>query len=169
MDTERLAMDDKVRFPRFVETPVFDPDEFSTAFNFAMNAVLKDGIVENPTNLRFRLLNEDKSVDEMAINDTPVSRIIIAMKERYSEHDKAKYVGAASRILALIRLVEDGKLSQWVKESGDDTIEIHTALVHAAALVRLTKNGTFPPGEFVNKVKQLLKTGLFDKDFDKTI
>jgi hypothetical protein len=125
-----------------------------------MNAVSKTAIITSPEKMRLDLLHNDGSIQEISFNDTPVNRIIFAMKERYGEIDTAKYVGAISRILALLDMLTDRRLAEWIEKDKDDSksVKIHSALIEAAAVTRLKRNGNFSRREFLRNVRELVNT-----------
>lgn len=144
------------RFPEFDHLPPIDPDEFATAFNWAMNAASGRAIIADPSDLRLGFRGIDGGIHEIRFTDTVLARITIAMKERYGDNTE-KYVSASGRIFALLRLLQSGELSDWIRPDPSDpgNYEIHPSLVEAASNVRLTRNCTFPRDEFLRTVEQL--------------
>jgi len=145
------------RIPRYDEIVAFDPDEFVTAFTWAMNAVSGNAQIGDPAKLRLNLVEEDGSSMQLRFADTYLARITIAMKERYGKVNKTKYYSAGFRIFALIELLKSGKLASWVRPvpGETDAEEIADSVIEAAAVVRLNKQLKFPIREFIRKVKEI--------------
>ena len=63
------------------------------------------------------------------------------------------------RYQALMVLVEDGQVEQWVI-AGDEThpARLHPALLLAAAEVRMTRNARFPSKRFAARVEEIIRT-----------
>ena len=119
--------------PSYDEMLAFDPDEFATAFQWAMNAVSGTALIRDPARLRISLPDEDGSRLEYRMADQPETRIMMAMLERYGETDDLKYHSAVARIFALLRFVSQGGLEPWVSKApgaaGD--VYIHACVIAA--------------------------------------
>jgi len=163
MTKKRNNQEEIKRLPRFHETAPFDPDEFVTAFNWAMNAGAKQAIVTDPTKLGLNITEDDGTTRTLRFTDTSTARVLMAFRERYGDNPD-KYIGAAGRFFALLKLVRDNALSDWIESdpSVTDFVMLHPAVVEAAAVVRLNKNGSFPRREFLNKIKHLANTSSKD-------
>jgi hypothetical protein len=145
------------RIPKYNEMPAFDPDEFVTAFIWAMNAGSGRALIGDSTRLRVNLVDDDGSRVEYRVADTFMARMTIALSERYAEVDKRKYYSAAVRIFALMDLIRSGKLASWIRNTpGDaDSDEISDSVIEAAAVMKLNKELQFPIREFIRKVKEI--------------
>lgn len=145
------------RLPRHDEMLEFDPDEFATAFGWAMNAVAGEAHIQDPTEIRLTFIDEDDEELQYHFADTPLARILIAMRERYLHVNKLKYYSASNRILALLDLLRTGRLGRWTRPEagGGDATEIHDSVIAAAAVVRLNRRLHFPVREFLRKVREI--------------
>ena len=139
---------------RFVS---FDRDEFATAFTWAMNAVSGAAQITDPTTIDFDFDDKDGTPVQLRFNDTSVTRLGIAMRERYSAADPKKAQSAIFRIWALFDLLRAGRLVRWVRPArdGSDATEIPDVLIYAAAVVPLNREYQFPWYAFLREVRRL--------------
>lgn len=143
--------------PKYNEIVPFDPDEFVTAFNWAMNAASGEAHLDEPASARISVIDEDGSQTEFELADTPIVRITLAMKERYSAVNPKKYYSAAFRILALLEVLDSGKLAAWTRTvpGEPEHEEIADSVIEAAAVVRLNRKMGFPVRELIRKAKEI--------------
>jgi hypothetical protein len=141
--------------PSYDELVPFDPDEFATALQWAMNAVTGKASIQDPASLRITLPDEDGEPLDYRIEDRPETRIIVAMLERYGRDDPAKYHSAIARVLALLELVDEGGLEPWIHQTPDGGEVIAASVVAAAAVVPLNEWLRFPVRPFMLKVRQI--------------
>ena len=141
--------------PAYDEILTFSADEFATAFAWAMNAVSGAAQLPSAANRGLKIFDEDGEY-EYRFEDTPTTRVIMAMGERYGAGNR-KYHSAIARITALLQLVGGGGLEPWVRPSPDDPdhTEIHDAVVAAAAVASLDEHLEFPVLEFMQTVRQI--------------
>ena len=139
---------------RFVS---FDRDEFATAFTWAMNAVSGAAQIENPAAYGFNLDEADGTYTRWHFADTPQTRMIFALRERYGAADPKKAQSAIFRIWALFDLLRAGRLDRWVRPArdGSDATEIPDVLIYAAAVVPLNTEYQFPWYAFLREVRRL--------------
>lgn len=142
--------------PPFEEMPPIDPDVFIVAVNFAMNAASGNAITDDPTKAGINLVEENGSVSELRFTDIPMNRAMLALKERFAG-DSAMFSSAATRMFALGKVLEDPRLSKWIKH-GDDSDEVHEAVIETAATIRLDANGEFPLDKFILQVEELTES-----------
>ena len=142
--------------PTFEEMPPIDPDVFIVAINFAMNAASGNAITDDPTKMGVNLLDEDGSVSKIRFADIPMNRAMLALKERFAG-DSDMFASAATRMFALGNIFEDPRFYKWIKH-GNDSDEVHEAVIEADATVMLDAEGEFPPDEFLLKVEELTET-----------
>jgi hypothetical protein len=135
----------------------FDRDEFATAFAWAMNAASGAAQITDPTTIGFDLDDEDGEPMQVRFKDTSLTRVGIAMRERYSATDPDRAMSAMFRIWALMDLVRSGKLAEWVRPAADgsDATEIASAVIYAAAVVPLHKEYQFPLYAFLGEVRKI--------------
>ena len=141
--------------PAYNEVLTFSADEFATAFAWAMNAVSGAAQLPSPATKGVKIFDEDGEL-EYRFEDTPTTRVIMAMGERYGA-DNRKCLSAIARVTALLQLVGGGGLEPWVRPSPDDPdhTEIHEAVVAAAAVAPLDEHLEFPVLEFMEMVRQI--------------
>ena len=111
--------------PAYDEIVAFDPDEFATAFQWAMNAVSGAALIQDASTLRITLPDEDGARMDYRVADQPETRILIAMLERYGKADDVKCHSAVVRIFALLDFVSQGGLEPWVSQAPGRTNEVH--------------------------------------------
>jgi hypothetical protein len=134
----------------------FDRHEFATAFTWAMNAISGAAQIADPTTVGFDFEAQDGRPMQVRFNDTSVTRLGIAMRERYGA-DPEKAQSAMFRIWALMDLIRSGRLAAWLRPASDGTDgqEIALAVVYAAALVPLNKEYQFPVWAFLQRVREI--------------
>jgi hypothetical protein len=84
---------------------------------------------------------EKGKVEQIGFTDIPMNRGMIALKERYGD-DTDKFFSITMRIFAMIHIMHDPKMNKYMRESGEYT-EFHPAVLDAAAVVMLDKDGNF--------------------------
>ena len=153
--------DDVERIPRHDEVLEFDPDEFATAFTWAMKAVSGEAHIQNPAEYTTGFTDEAGEQVQYRFADTPMTRIMFALSERYRDVDRMKFLSAVFRILALLDLVSAGGLEPWVRPAADGTdhTEIQNSVIAAAAMVHLNRKLQFPVREFMRKVREIEAAG----------
>lgn len=139
--------------PRPHEALAFDPKEFAYVFDLAMHASMRKVDVNKPSKQGFSIVEEDGSIHEYRLGDTPMNRAILAVRDHFSGEQKKSY-SAMLRIFALTDLMNSNALSQWTRET-EEGREIHNAVLDAAATVNLTKKGKFPRDKFLKEVARI--------------
>jgi hypothetical protein len=145
--------------PSYDELVPFDPDEFATAFQWAMNAVSGKAYIQDPASLKITLPDEDGEPLNYRVVDRMETRIIMAMLERYGRDDPAKYHSAIARIFALLQLVNEGGLEPWIRQAPGGDEVIAGSVLAAAAVVPLNELLQFPVLAFMRKVRQIDEGG----------
>jgi hypothetical protein len=135
----------------------FDRHEFATAFTWAMNAASGAAQITDPTTLGIEFEEEDGKPVQLRFRDTSLTRVGIAMRERYSATDPDRAMSAMLRIWALMDLLKSGRLDEWIRLARDVSgeREIAPAVVYAAAVVPLNKEYQFPWYAFLREVRRL--------------
>ena len=68
------------------------------------------------------------------------------------------------RFWSLYDLVHRGQVDEWVTRNEDGSAQsLHSALLLAAAEVKLTKKGKLPANRFRERVEELANSGIFDQ------
>ena len=135
----------------------FDWDKFATAFTWAMNAISGAAQITDPTTIGFDFDDEDGEPVQVRFNDTSVTRLGVAMRERYGATDPDKSLSAMLRIWALMDLLKSGRLDEWIRlaRDGSGEREVAPAVVSAAAVVPLNREYQFPCYAFLREVRRL--------------
>lgn len=144
-------------FPDHRQLVSFDRDEFATAFNWAMNAASGKAEIADPSTFGLDFDEADGTPMQVRFTNTPVTRLLFAVRERYVANDPEKCLSAIFRVWALMDLLHSGRLDPWVRTlaDGSEAMEIATAVIYAAAVVPLNKEYQFPWYAFLSKVRQI--------------
>ena len=150
-------------FPSYDKIQQIDPDEFITTFIWAMNAARGEAHLDSPTKQKLNIREDGGNISQIVFTDHPTNRVIFAIKERY-RGDTDKFFSVATRIFAIGNILRDPSMSKWVKSTGEN-VELHTAVVAAAATVPINSEGEFNLDEFKSKVEELATTKYKDEEF----
>jgi hypothetical protein len=149
-------------FPKFEDAQPFDPAEFNTALDWYENAALKKAQVDNPEKFGAIFDFGNGKVEEIRFTDIPMNRGMIALKERYGD-DQDKFFSIVLRIQSLFKIYQDGVVEKYIRRKGE-IVEIHPAVVDAAASVKLNDQGWFPVDKFLETVDELIHTKYKDDE-----
>ena len=88
----------------------------------------------------------DEGTDEVQelwrLNDTPMNRVNLTLRECFP--DRLEYMCAATRLWALLDLLDDPRLDPWILvKKPDGGCEFHDGLVDVAASAPLNAQGEF--------------------------
>jgi hypothetical protein len=135
----------------------FDRHEFATAFAWAMNAISGAAQITDPTTVGFDFDDERGAPMQLRFNDTSLTRLGIAMRERYGGTDPDRAMSAMFRIWALMDLLKSGRLDEWIRlaQDGSGEREVAAPVVYAAAVVPLNKEYQFPLYAFLRELRRL--------------
>lgn len=136
--------------------PPIDPKEFHSAYMLYVNAAARRVLIQNPAK-REPILHEeeDNTIGVYHLTDNPVSRGLTALSNRYQE-DHQQYHAISHRIYALTNLIGTKTLKGWCKRIAGG-YDVHDAVIDAAAVVMMTKDGEFPPDTFLREVAKIAK------------
>ncbi len=98
----------------------------------------------------------------------PYVKAAVALRDHFG-NDKRRFENAMSRFVALMHLFTHNRLEHWVRASAKNATaqDIHPAVIHAAAQMKLNKSGKFPERKFLSLVAELASEqyqGLADWD-----
>ena len=141
-------------FPKFEDAQPFDPAEFNTALSWYENAALKKAKVDNPQDYGATFDFGNGKIERIAFTDIPLNRGMIALKERYGD-DQDKFFSIVLRIQSLFKLYQDKNVEKYLRRNGE-IVEIHPAVIDAAATVKLNDQGWFPVDKFIETVDELI-------------
>jgi len=129
-----------------------DEDSFMRYYQVGMKAASMEGPAPSAKDRLMQTLdNAPGSVLDVVFGDNPLSRMVIAIKNRMSEEQRMdRFLAVSTRILALIRLIGSGSLKQWAISMPRDCGHLYypDAVVFAAAVSPLNDDFTFPMKEF---------------------
>jgi hypothetical protein len=85
------------------------------------------------------------------------SEILLQVGEELFPNDETKVMSFVSRFFALLEVLDSTEFDPWLGEGAGGKVYVHPALLSAAAMTRLNKNGRFPQRilrEAVHKLEQ---------------
>ncbi len=121
---------------------IFAPDEFGLLVETAIHAGQhREPLIAN--------------TDSAAVNG-PYVKAAVALRDHFGD-DKRRFESAMARFVALMHLFSHNRLEQWVRTSANNATaqDIHPAVIHAAAQMKLNKSGKFPERKFLSLVAAL--------------
>lgn len=121
----------------------FSPSEFGQVVNLAIRA------------------GQDSGAGVAGAAEDPYTRAARALRARYAD-DPARCDAAIARFSALMHLFTRDRLGPWVRTSAGhaDARDIHPAVVHVAARMRLKRNGRFPERRFIEALEEFARSEL---------
>ena len=152
------------QLPDSHELEPMDREQFSFAFNIAVQAGHYKMPIKNPEQYGFYLEDEEAGgVSKITLKDSPINRAGIAAIDHF-EGDGEMFHNFMMRFWALIDLLNKKSAKKWINEDPDDTEAtlIHPALIYAASEFELTKNGAFKVRDFLERVKEIAETEFVD-------
>jgi len=123
------------------ELQSFAPEEFGALVEIAIRA----GQVRAP------------SVTNTApASEGPYAKAALALREQFRDQPE-RFESAMSRFVALMHLFTRDRLRRWVRTNAGDrnAQDIHPAVVHVAAQMKLNRNGKFPERKFLSAVADI--------------
>jgi hypothetical protein len=142
----------------FKSTPTVPTDEFRFAFSVALAAASLATPVENPQNFGINLLEEDGSVTRIAFTDRPANRAMLAIK-KHCAGDSEKFKAICIRYMATKSLPFR---DPWLITTEDGMVQLHDAIIDAAADFPVNGRGLFNAQAFYQRVAQLAATGKYE-------
>jgi hypothetical protein len=144
----------------FKSTPAVPADEFRFAFRVALAAASLATPVENPQNFGVNLLEADGSVTRIAFTDRPNNRATFAIK-KHCAGDSEKFKAICIRYMATRSLPFR---DPWLITTDDGMVQVHEAIIDAAADFPVNGRGLFNPQAFYQRVAQLDATGNYEEE-----
>jgi hypothetical protein len=103
-------------------------------------------------------MREDGQVYQVPFDDSPLNRIMLALREWCHEEPAEKYASLCWRIIALNELIHLGVLAEWIKtEELTDSLYIPGVVIRVAATLPLENGKGFAPNVFKEAVKKMLE------------
>jgi len=134
-----------------------DEESFMRYYEAAMKAASTEGpaprvgdrILRNQDDICGRVL-------DVVFGDDPLSRMVIAVRNRLSEEGRiSTFPSVSARILALVKAIGSGSLKPWAISRPRDAGHLYypDAVVFAAAVSPLNDDLTFQMDEFARRVE----------------
>ena len=135
-----------------------NPVEFMGLFRRAMLAGAKKISSPDPTKYGLSIKMSDGTVQHLSPTDIPMNRAALAIREEYG-NDLDMFKSIMFRIMALMKILQEGRLRKWRKSDPDchESELIHPAVLHAAAILPLNREGWFSPTLMTREVARLAR------------
>lgn len=149
------------RFPQLTGRAwAVEPTELKEAFLFLTQSY-QDLDYENLSNYRVEVKDEQGNAQYLPIEDTPINRVLLALRDWLHEESVEKFISIAWRIIALTQLIKSGILDEWVKNPAtDESVVIPGAIIYVAATLPLEDSSGFDPDLFIHTVQEITLSGL---------
>ncbi|MDH3282779.1 MAG: hypothetical protein OEQ18_16865 [Gammaproteobacteria bacterium] len=123
-----------------IEPQSFAPEEFGALVELAIRA----GQARAPS-----------ITNTAPVSEGPYAKAARVLRAHF-RNEPERFESAMSRFAALMHLFTNGRLQRWSRTSagGRDAQDIHPAVVHVAAQMKLNANGKFPERKFLAAVAQ---------------
>ena len=133
---------------RSPQVEVIDPNTFLRVYRVAM-----DGHNQPLPPTTNKVFYEDGASEswELKVLDTPIGRLMYAIKQALPAADLKQRTAVAVRIQALFGVLEHPLVKSWVIEENEITY-VHDALITAAATCPLRR--VFLPHQLLNEVRK---------------
>lgn len=137
-----------------------DPSELKEAFLFLTQSY-QDLYQEDMSKYHVEVRDEEGNAQYLPIEDTPVNRVLLALRDWLHEETTEKFISIAWRIIALTQLIKSGILDEWVKNpSGDESLMIPGPIIYVAATLPLETSSGYDPDLFIQAVREITLSGL---------
>jgi hypothetical protein len=91
----------------------------------------------------------------LRLADTPMNRVILTLRESFA--DSLECLCAATRLWALLDLVDDPRLDAWILVKEGEHCELHDGLIDVAAAAPLNAQGDFVVEPFLAGLERWAK------------
>jgi hypothetical protein len=125
-----------------------DPDEFSSAYQYAV-MVTKYEFLEEIPRIGKTFLATDASL--LSFTNIPENRFLLAV-ERHFRNEEEKFLSFMLRFLALRRLFKHPSMKKYIRETGDEH-EIYSVVFEVVATQELGDSYEFDPELFFRNVR----------------
>ena len=88
------------------------------------------------------------------MQNSPEGRMISILHDHFGD-DQESERSAILRFYALMKMLREGTIAEWAKETPEMST-MHPAILITAATMKLTKGGGFPPAKFQQEVRRLI-------------
>ena len=141
--------------PEFINGAwVIDPHELAEALRL-MNRVLAGEEKFKVLGYRMAVRGDDGQVNNVQVEDTPLNRVLLALKEWYHEEPVEHYLSVCLRLFSLNKLIRAGALEEWVSVNPQsEETHIGGAVIYAAAVVDLRDREGFDLEEFLAAARE---------------
>ena len=136
-----------------------DPHDIAEALRL-MSRVYTGMEAYTPRHYRLEVIGEAGELETIEVDDTPLNRMLLALKEWYHEETAEQYLSLCWRLLSLSKLIREGALDDWIGMDPDDgALTINGAVIRAAAELPLWDIEGFDRDIFLNTVDYLNQEG----------
>lgn len=138
-----------------------DPTELKEAFLFLTHISQQTPDV-NLSNYRVEIADDDgENARYLPIEDTPINRVLLALRDWMHEEPVEKYISVGWRIISLTQLIKSGALAEWVNNSAEDeSLRIPGPVIYVAATLPLEDPRGFDSSAFTQAVREIMVSGL---------
>ena len=149
------------RFLKPEEIPAVDLDHFIFAFSVGDAAASYRMPMKSQCENKF-VISDDKESQEFVLTDNPLNRATLAIREQCGD-DGEMFQAVMYRLFALMKVLDNKKIQRWTRVSAkkSDGIEIHPAVLEAAASLPLNKRGRFQVQGFLKAVEAIAANGKY--------
>lgn len=137
-----------------------DPTDLKEAFLFLTQSY-DDLDHEDLTRYQIEVQDEQGNIQYVPIEDTPINRVLLALRDWLHEESMEIYISIAWRIIALTQLIKSSVLDEWVKKpSGEESLMIPGPIIYVAATFPLEDTSGFDPDLFSQAVREIMLSGI---------
>jgi hypothetical protein len=140
--------------PRPEDIAPLDPDEFIGTYEYAAFVAEYDFLEEIPSIGKSVVITD---VGELTLTNVFDNRFGLAAV-RHFRNEGQKFLNFMWRVFALLRILEDPSLKEYIRESSDHR-EVHRAVFEVAATQRLSDDYMFASAPFFTQVRRVAKDG----------
>lgn len=134
---------------------VVDPTELKEAFLF-LTSLYQHMFDEDLSKYRVEVKDEQGNADYLPIEDTPLNRVLLALRDWMHEEPVEKYISIGWRIISLTQLIKTGVLAEWVSTATrDESLMIPGPVIYVAATLPLEDASGFDPALFTQAVREI--------------
>lgn len=139
---------------------VVDPTELKETFLF-LTSIYQDIHHLDLSNYRIEIQDADGNPHLIHLEDTPINRVLLALRDWLHEEPVEKYISITWRVIALTQLIKSGILDEWVMTAAEDeSLKIPGSIIYVAATLPLEHTSGFDPDLFTETVREITISGL---------
>ncbi len=136
-----------------------DPAEFKEAVMLVTRVYSGEDEFE-PGHYQVRYFDENGAEQTVELANTPLNRILLALREWYHEEPVEKYISVSWRIFSLSKLIRTGALKEWIQyEKDGEELYMPGFVTYAAATLPLNQVEGFDQDMFLSAVRVFQNAG----------